>query len=131
MDNSNLKEERCYNFSVRIYKLCRYLQNERREYIITNQLFRSGTSISANIAESKYAQSTADYISKHQISLKEASESRYWIKLLYDTDNIIEKEYESLYNDVEEIIKILSSIICTLKDKEEKKKEDKKKGKKN
>ncbi len=112
----NNKEQKCYGFAVRIYKLCRYLQKTRKEYIITNQLFRSGTSIGANLAESKFAQSSADFISKHSIALKEAAESEYWIRLLRDTNIINETEFKSLKDDIDEIIKILTTIIKRLKE---------------
>ena len=102
-----------YLFANRIVKLEKYLSKEKQERIISKQLFRSGTSIGANVAEAVFAQSQADFINKHQIALKEASESRYWIRLLHDNEYIDEQMYVSLRADVDELISILSSIIRT------------------
>jgi four helix bundle protein len=92
-------------------KLYICLTNERQEYVISKQLYRSGTSIGANIAESIYAQSDADYISKLRISLKEASESRYWLELLFESELIKAQEYDSLMNDLNTIIGTIVNII--------------------
>ena len=94
-------------FSLRIIQLYSFLYQEKKEYVISKQLYRSGTSIGANIAESIYAQSEADYVNKLKISLKEASESKYWLELLYESEMIIQQEYDSLIND-------LNTIICTI-----------------
>ncbi|MBP5478474.1 MAG: four helix bundle protein [Bacteroidaceae bacterium] len=102
-----------YLFANRIIKLEKFLSSKKQERIISKQLFRSGTSIGANVAEAVYAQSQADFINKHQIALKEASESRYWIRLLHDNEFIDENMYVSLKADVDELIAILSSIIRT------------------
>ena len=101
----------CKKFSLRIIKLYSYLCDEQREYVISKQLYRSGTSIGANVAESVFAQSEADYISKLKIALKEASESKYWIELLYESQILTEPEYLSLDNDVKTIIGTLINII--------------------
>ena len=82
-----------YLFANRIIKLEKFLSSKKQERIISKQLFRSGTSIGANVAEAVYAQSQADFINKHQIALKEASESRYWIRLLHDNEFIDENMY--------------------------------------
>lgn len=92
-------------------KLYICLTTERQEYVISKQLYRSGTSIGANIAESMYAQSDADYISKLRISLKEASESRYWLELLFESELIKAQEYDSLMNDLNTIIGTIVNII--------------------
>lgn len=102
-----------YLFANRIVKLEKYLRLEKQERIMSKQLFRSGTSIGANAAEAVFAQSQADFINKHQIALKEANESRYWIRLLHDNEYIDEKMYVSLKADVDELISILISIIRT------------------
>ncbi len=102
-------------FSDRIVRLARYLQVEKHERILRDQILRSGTSIAANTAESRNAQSRADFISKLSIALKEADETQMWIKKLYVGNYINEKGYESLTQDVVEIIKILTSIIKTSK----------------
>ena len=102
-------------FSDRIIKLAKYLKNEKHEHIIRDQILRSGTSIAANAIESKNAQSRADFVSKLSIALKEADETSLWIKKLYVGEFIDQKGYESLTQDVTEIIKILTAIIKTCK----------------
>ena len=96
-------------FALRIVKLYQILL-DRKEFVMSKQLYRSGTSIGANLAESLFAQSDADYISKLKIALKEASETKYWIELLYESDYLEEKEYISLNNDVKTIIGTLVNI---------------------
>ena len=86
-------------FSVRIVRLCRYLREEKKEFILSNQLLRSGTSIGANVHEGKYAQSTDDFISKNSIALKEAAETEYWLELLHETEYITKAEYDSIAKD--------------------------------
>ena len=97
-------------FALRIVKLYPIL-TDRKEYIISKQLYRSGTSIGANLAESKFAQSDADYLNKLKIALKEASESKYWIELLTESHFLDEKESISLINDINIIIGTLVKII--------------------
>ena len=108
--NSNV-ERKSFLFSVRVVKLARYLQEEKKEYILSRQLIRSGTSIGANIAEAQQAQSRADFISKLSIALKEASETDYWLRLLQATDYLSESEFSSVIPDCRELEKILTSII--------------------
>ena len=110
--NSNI-EHKSFLFSVRIVKLARYLQEEKREYILSKQLIRSGTSIGANVVESQQAQSRADFISKLSIALKEACETNYWLRLLQATDYLSEPEFSSIIADCRELEKILTSIIKT------------------
>ena len=100
-------------FALRIVKLYQILL-DRKEFVMSKQLYRSGTSIGANLAESLFAQSDADYISKLKIALKEASETKYWIELLYESDYLEEKEYISLNNDVKTIIGTLVNIVNKL-----------------
>ena len=102
-------------FGVRITNAYRYLTKEKQETIISKQLYRSGTSISANISEAQYASSRADFINKMHIALKEANESKNWINLLHKGQFIDKSTYESIYNDVVEIIKLLTSSINTAK----------------
>ena len=97
-------------FALRSVKLYPIL-TDRKEYIISKQLYRSGTSIGANLAESKFAQSDADYLNKLKIALKEASESKYWIELLTESHFLDEKESISLINDINIIIGTLVKII--------------------
>ena len=110
--NSNV-ETKSFLFSVRVIKLARYLQDEKREYILSKQLIRSGTSIGANVVESQQAQSRADFISKLSIALKEASETDYWLRLLNATDYLSESEFSSIIADCKELEKILTAIIKT------------------
>jgi four helix bundle protein len=98
-------------FALRIIKLYSYLYDQKKEYVISKQLYRSGTSIGANIAESIFAQSDADYVHKLKISLKEASETRYWLELLYESDQITQEVYDSLINDLKTIIGTIINII--------------------
>ena len=93
--------------------MARYLQEEKREYILSKQLIRAGTSIGANIVESQQAQSRADFISKLSIALKEASEANYWLRLLQATDYLSESEFSSIITDCRELEKILTSILKT------------------
>ena len=87
------------------------LSDERKEFVMSKQLYRSGTSIGANIAESLYAQSEADYLNKLKIALKEASESKYWIELLNESELLNQQEFDSLINDINIIIGTLVNII--------------------
>ena len=91
------------------------LREDRKEYVLSKQLLRSGTSIGANITEAQDAQSKADFLSKLNISLKETGETLYWLRLLHATDYLTEKEFEAVYVDCEEIKKILVASIKTLK----------------
>ena len=97
-------------FSVRIVNLYNYLVREKREYHISKQIQRSGTSIGANVAEAQKAQSTADFAAKYKIALKEANETRYWLRLLRETHYITDVEFESMHCDLLEILKILTAI---------------------
>ena len=113
MKQENIILDKSFNFAVRIVKLFKYLSNEKKEYILSKQLLRCGTSIGANINEAQAAQSKKDFISKMSISSKEARESKYWIDLLISTNYLKEedKHVQSLLNDTEEIIKLLTTII--------------------
>lgn len=104
------------DFAVEIVNLCRNIKTEKRESVLTNQLLRSGTSIGANIHESKYAHTTADFIAKMQISLKECYESEYWLELLYRTGYISDEQYRPLQNTCGTIRRMLISSINTAKD---------------
>ena len=105
------------NFAGRIIKMYQYLTDQKKELIISKQILRSGTSIGANITESRNAQSTSDFIHKLNIALKEADETIYWIKNLYNGGYLNEKEYESINNDADELVRLLVSSIKTLKEK--------------
>ena len=110
---NNAIEEKSFHFAVRIVKLCKFLQEERKEYILSKQLMRSGTSIGANIIESQQAQSRADFVSKLNIALKEAVETNYWLRLLQATDYLTDSEYTSVITDCRELEKLLTAIIKT------------------
>lgn len=111
--------QKSYDFANRIVKLEKQLRLEQHEYVMSKQLFRAGTSIGANTAEAVYAQSDADFISKHQIALKEANESKFWIRLLHDNDYIDEEMFKALTADLTELMSMLVSIIKTMKNKQQ------------
>lgn len=116
MNDAGLKlSDKAMAFAVRIVNLYKWLCDEKREYVLSKQILRSGTSIGANIAESKSAISRADFVSKIYIASKECRETQYWIELLYRTDYLNEKQYLSIKEDSEEIGKFLSSITKTMK----------------
>ncbi len=107
--------QKSFKFSIRIVNLYKYLCDEKREYVLSKQVLRSGTSIGANVREGLEGQSDRDFISKFSISLKEAVETEYWIDLLAATDYLSGKMKDSLLDELEEIIKILTSAIKTVK----------------
>ena len=114
----DVKAEKSYEFSVKVLREVRKARKENKEFDLLNQLLRSATSIGANIAESEYAQSSRDFISKLSIARKEANESKYWIRL-FGAEGLLEKEAaRSLYQDADEIIHILTAIIKTMQEKE-------------
>ena len=111
----NIIEDKSFRFAVRIVNLNKYLQTSKKEFVLSKQLLRSGTSIGANVAESQQAQSRADFISKLEIALKEASETKYWLRLLCATDYLTDDELASVYEDCVELEKLLVSIIKSSK----------------
>jgi four helix bundle protein len=108
--------DKSFGFALRIVKLYRYLKDEKKEYVLSKQVLRSGTAIGALVRESQYAESTADFIHKLAIALKEANETDYWIELLYQSDYLEEKSYQSIHTDIKELLKILASIVKTTKE---------------
>ena len=110
MKKDNVIQTKSYDFAVRIVKLYKHLSQEKREFVLSKQLLRSGTSIGANVEEAIGGQSRKDFFAKLTIAYKEARESHYWIRLLKDTDYLTEEEYNSLIKDIEEILKIIGSI---------------------
>ena len=115
MIRNNVIEHKTYSFANRIVKAYQYLTKEQKEYTLSQQLLRSGTAIGALVREAKFAQSKADFINKLSIALKEANETQYWLSLLVKTDYIMNKQYDSMKQDCDEICKILTSIILTTK----------------
>lgn len=111
----NVIEIKSFDFAVRIVNLYKYLTAIKKEYVLSKQLLRSGTSVGANVAEAEQAQSRPDFVSKMNIALKETSETKYWIKLLKATDFLSEKESSSLLSDCVELEKLLVSIIKSSK----------------
>ena len=102
--------DKSFSFSVRIVNLHKYLTDQKKEYTISKQLYKSGTSIGANISEAQRAESTADFVHKMKIALKEANESQYWLQLLHKTEYLTDKEFDSIHNDLLEILKLLTAI---------------------
>ena len=111
--------ELSYDFGCRITRLFQYLTEdaEYKEFVQSKQIYRSGTSIGANVRESKHAQSDADFLSKMSIAYKEADETDYWMNLLHDNGYINESQYESLKKDMDRILKLLTSIVKTMNQK--------------
>ena len=102
-------------FAIRIVNLYKYLKEEKSEFIMSKQLFRSGTSIGANVFEGKNAQSRADFTNKMNVALKEATESAYWIDLLHETHFLNDKEFDSIYDECSKIIGVLTKIVKATK----------------
>ena len=111
----NIIKSKSFAFALRIVKLYKYLVGTHNEYVLSKQLLRSGTAVGALISESEHAESKADFIHKLSIALKESNETDYWLELLFQSKYINEIEYNSIKIDVEEIIKLLVSIIKTSK----------------
>jgi four helix bundle protein len=105
-------------FAIRIIRLYQFLQNDKKEFTLSKQLLRSGTSIGANVKEGIRGFSKKDFRFKLGIALKEASESEYWLELLYETDYISEKQFHSMIEDCIELIKILTAILNSSNDKD-------------
>ena len=106
-------QEKSFQFAIRIVNLCKLLRTERKEYTLSNQLLRSGTSIGANVREAIRGYSKSDFTAKMGIALKEASESEFWIEILRDSQYITEQQAVSMLTDCVELIKLLMSIIKT------------------
>ena len=115
MKSDNVIVDKSKALAVRVVRLVRYLQREKREFVLSKQILRSGTSVGANVKEAIRGQSKADFISKMSIALKESSETEYWLEILHETDYISDIEFESIYADNKEVIKILMSIVKTSK----------------
>ncbi|WP_353083939.1 four helix bundle protein [Flavobacterium sp.] len=111
----NIIKLKSFSFALRIVKLYQFLSSEKKEFVLSKQLLRSGTSVGALVSESEHAESKLDFIHKLAIAQKEANESSYWLELLFQSEYITESQFHSLNSDVLEINKILASIIITAK----------------
>ncbi|WP_065219173.1 MULTISPECIES: four helix bundle protein [Butyricimonas] len=115
MKEENVVAGKSFRFAVRIVNLYKYLCAERKEFVLSKQLLRSGTSIGALIRESEHAQSKADFINKVNIALKEANETEYWLLLLRETEYLTETEFNSIIEECRELIRLTASIVKTTK----------------
>lgn len=115
MKTENVVVNKSYAFAVKIVKLYKYLCEEKKEYTLSKQLLRSGTSIGANIEEAQGGQSKKDFFAKLTISYKEARETKYWLRLLTDTDYLEVEKSDELIKDCEELLKIIGSIQKTIR----------------
>ena len=116
-EKRNITLEKSFSFAVKVIKLCQYLQNEKREFVLSKQLLRSGTALGALIREAQNAESSADFIHKLSISQKECDETIYWLELLQASNYISINEFQSIYTDTTELLKIIRSVIITMKRK--------------
>ena len=115
MKAENVILQKSKKFAVRIVKLYQHICDKKNEYVMSKQLYRSGTSIWANIKESVYAQSVADFINKMSIALKEAAETEYWLEILHETGHLTDKEFNAIITDCIELKKMLTKIINSSK----------------
>jgi four helix bundle protein len=113
--NDNIIVDKCLDFAFRIINLYKFLCEKQKEFVISKQVLRSGTSIGANSREAQNAQSRSDFIHKLSIAQKECDETCYWLELLYKTEFITEAEFNSLHSDCVALLKIIRSIILTTK----------------
>jgi len=113
---NNIIKDKSYAFALRLIKAYKFISESKREFVLSKQVLRSGTSIGALVREAEQAQSKADFINKMNIALKEANETEYWLLLLKDSDYIDKKSFESIHQDCTEIIKLLISIVKTTKE---------------
>ena len=118
MPERNEIAEKSKLFALRIIRLYQHLQTEKKEYVLSKQLLRSGTSIGANVREARRAQSSADFYSKLTIALKEADETAYWLELLHEGGILPDDGFHSIYAECEELIRLLAAITKTLKEKD-------------
>ena len=109
----NICVEKSFSFAVRIVNLYKYMKDTHKEYVLSKQILRSGTSIGANVSEAQRGQSKADFAAKMNIALKEANETAYWLKLLRETGYLTFEQYDSLNKDANELISLLTEICRT------------------
>ena len=111
----NAIRDKSFAFALRVVKLAKYLEGEKKEYVMSRQVLRSGTAIGALVREAEHAESKADFIHKMSIALKEANETSYWLELLHQGEYIDKGSFESIGSDSEEIIKLLVAIVKSAK----------------
>lgn len=109
--------EKSKQFAIRVIRLWQYLKTEKKEFVLSKQVLRSGTSIGANVREGTQAASTADFINKLSIALKESVETEYWLELLVETELITVEQFRSIYSDNQELTRLLTAILNTTKRK--------------
>lgn len=115
MKENNVIKLKTFDFAIKIVKLYQYLTSDKKEYVLSKQILRSGTSVGAMVRESEHAQSRADFIHKLSISQKEINETLYWLELFQATHYLSAEEFTSIHDDAVEIIKMITSIIKTAK----------------
>lgn len=115
MDKENILSTKSFDFSVRIIRLYQFLSNEKKEFVLSKQILKSGTSVGAMIRESEHSESKLDFIHKLSISQKEINETIYWLELLVRTEYLTKEQFDSINNDAIELIKIITSSIKTAK----------------
>ena len=115
MVKNNIIRDKSYAFAIRIVNAYKFLSESKKEFVLTKQLLRSGTAVGALVAEAILAQSGPDFLSKMNIALKEANETKYWLALLKDTGYLEEDQYDSISNDCKELVALLVSIVKSMK----------------
>lgn len=113
--NEDVIKIKSFKLAIRIVKLYQYLGNDKREFVLSKQVLRSGTSVGAMVREAEHAESKTDFKHKMAIAQKEANETLYWLELLKETDYLTKEQFQTIYDDTVEIIKLLTSIIKTTK----------------
>lgn len=113
----NIIAKKSYSFALEVVKIYKFLINEKKEYVISKQMLRSGTSVGANIHEAIASESKKDFIHKLGIAVKEARETSYWLNLLKDSDYVNDEQFKNLNRNCNEVIRILNSIILTTKER--------------
>lgn len=114
-DSKRVLQGKSYSFALRVIKLYNYLKDTKAEYVLSKQLLRAGTAIGALVSESEFAQSKADFANKLSVALKEANETRYWLRLMKDSKLITDEEFNNINPDTEELIRLLVASIKTAK----------------
>lgn len=111
----NVVREKSFAFALRVVKLAKFLQEEKREFVLSKQVLRSGTAVGALVREAEHAESKPDFAHKMNVALKEANETLYWLDLLHQSGYFSDESFESIRNDSEELLKLLASIVKTTK----------------